>query len=78
VVHLGPVTLGGVSVGEEERISGSAVHFVFRMEKLAGQLGEIRLLSGAAWERLAALVQAREVGRHTLPGFEDPVPFHAF
>jgi adenylate cyclase len=78
VVHLGSVTLGGVSVGEEERISGSAVHFVFRMEKLAGRLGEIRLISDEAWQRLAALVQAREVGFHALPGFENPVPFHAF
>jgi adenylate cyclase len=78
VLHLGPVTIGGVSVGEEERISGSAVHFVFRMEKLAAQLEEIRLLSDAAWRRLAALVETRDLGSHTLPGFDEAASFRAF
>lgn len=30
VLHYGEVAIGGVSVGEEERIWGSEVHFVFR------------------------------------------------
>jgi class 3 adenylate cyclase len=77
VTHYGAVALGGLSIGEEERISGSEVHFVFRMEKLAGKLGESRLLSQAAWEPLAALVRAREVGRHVLPGFESAVAMYA-
>jgi adenylate cyclase len=77
VVHLGPVTIGGVAVGEEERISGSEVHFVFRMEKLAGELGELRLLSHAAWQRLGALLETRELGGHALPGFEGQFPFYA-
>ena len=75
-LHLGPVVLGGVSVGEEERISGSAVHFAFRMEKLAGDLGVVRLLSETAWARLTALVQAREVGRHPLSGFDGQYLFY--
>jgi len=75
-LHLGQVVIGGVSVGEEERISGSAVHFVFRMEKLAGTLGVTRLLSEAAWARLTALVQAREVGRHPLSGFDGQYLFY--
>ncbi len=70
VVHYGPVAIGGVAVGEEERISGQEVHYTFRMEKLAGQLGELRMLSQAAWGRLAALVEARELGAYPLPGFE--------
>jgi class 3 adenylate cyclase len=78
VLHLAPVVLGGVSVGEEERISGSGVHFAFRMEKLAGKLDAPRLLSVAAWERLAALVSAREVGPHALPGFEHRFLFYTF
>ena len=78
VVHLGKVAVGGVSVGEEERISGREVHFVFRQEKLCAQLSEMRLLSEAAWVRLAALGQAREVGRHSLPGFDCQFRFYAF
>lgn len=78
VAHYGEVVLGGFSLGEEERISGEEVHFAFRMEKLAGQLGQPRLLSQAAWERLAALVEAKEVGHHRLPGFESEVAMYAF
>lgn len=78
VLHYGQVAIGGVSVGEEERISGSEVHFVFREEKLCGRLGEARLLSEPAWGRLAALVTAREVGRHTLSGMDGQFLFYAF
>jgi len=78
VAHYGEVVMGGLALGEEERISGGEVHFAFRMEKLAGKLGETRLLSHPAWERLAALVEAREVGRHVLPGFEAEVAMYTF
>ncbi len=76
--HLGPVVIGGVSIGEEERISGGEVNFAFRAEKLASKLGESRLLSEPAWERLAALVEARDVGRHSLAGFDGQFAFYAF
>src|SRR6266516_4354859 len=76
--HLGQVVIGGVSVGEEERISGREVHFAFRAEKLASKLRETRLLSETAWARLAALVEAKEAGRHRLPGFEGEFGFYAF
>jgi class 3 adenylate cyclase len=78
VTHLGSVMLGGVSVGEEQRISGPEVHFVFPMEKLAGSLGEARLLSEAAGKRLATFVDARDVGSHSLHGFESQFRFYAF
>ncbi len=78
VTHLGAVMLGGVSVGEEERISGSDVHFVFRMEKLAGSLGEPRLLSEPARKRLPSAVKVRDAGRHSLHGFEGQFAFYAF
>jgi pSer/pThr/pTyr-binding forkhead associated (FHA) protein len=77
VTHLGRVMLGGVSLGEEQRISGSEVHFVFRMEKLAGALGEVRLLSEPARKRLPAGVEVREAGRHSLHGFEGQFAFFA-
>lgn len=78
VTHLGAVMLGGVSVGEEQRISGSEVHFVFRMEKLAGSLGEARLLSEPARKRMPTGVEVRDVGRHSLHGFEGQFGFYAF
>jgi class 3 adenylate cyclase len=76
--HLGQVVIGGVSVGEEERISGHEVHFAFRAEKLASKLGETRLLSETARARLAALVEARDAGRHRLQGFDGEFRFFAF
>jgi class 3 adenylate cyclase len=69
-VHLDEVAIGGVSVGEEERISGPEVHFAFRMEKLAAMLREPVLLSQSSRDRLSAFVNTRELGRHVLPGFE--------
>ena len=78
VAHFGSVMLGGISIGEEERISGGEVHFVFRMEKLAGALGEPRLLSEAARGRLAKLVEAWDAGRHSLHGFDGEFRFYAF
>ena len=76
--HLGQVTIGGVSVGEEERISGREVHFAFRAEKLASKLGETRLLSETAQLRLAEMVEPRDVGRHRLQGFDGEFGFYAF
>ena len=76
--HLGQVVIGGVSVGEEERISGHEVHFAFRAEKLASKLGETRLLSETARARLAALVEARDAGRHRLQGFDGEFRFYSF
>ena len=78
VLHYAQVALGGVALGEEERISGPEVHFVFRLEKLAGSLAEPRLLSQAAAEKLGTLMQVRETGWHSLPGFESKVQVYAF
>ena len=78
VLHFGDVVIGGVSVGEEERISGEHVHMAFRLEKLAGGLGELRLMSEPAWERLAALFEARELGEHSVPSFDAKVKLYAF
>lgn len=77
VLHLAPVVFGGVAIGEEERISGSEVHFIFRMEKLAGRLSAPCLLSTPAATRLQGLLATRDVGTHSLQGFETGFNFHA-
>lgn len=78
VLHLGKVSIGGVSVGEEERISGENAHFVFRQEKLAGKLGKTRLMSEPAWNRLAALIEASDEGIHPVPGNPGDYRFYSF
>jgi hypothetical protein len=45
---------------------------------LAGKLGESRMMSYPAWERLAALVEAKELGRHPLAGFDGESPMYSF
>ena len=77
VLHLAPVVFGGVAIGEEERISGSEVHFVFRMEKLAGRLDTRCVFSAPAAERLGGFMPLRELGTHPLQGFESGFIFHA-
>lgn len=78
ILHFGEVVLGGVAIGEEERIAGSEVHFAFRMEKLAGSLGLSTLVSEAAWQRLAPQVSLQPTDRFPLPGFEGDHAFFTF
>ncbi len=75
VLHHGEVFLGGSPSLGEESLAGPAVNFVFRMEKLAGSLGEPCLLSQTAIERLGDNVSTREAGSHPLAGFDGEFPF---
>lgn len=70
VLHRGQVYLGGAASLGEESLSGPEVNFVFRMEKLAGVLGEGCLLSEAAAQRLNGVLASQPVGEHALAGFE--------
>ena len=54
----------------EENLSGRAVNFIFRMEKVAAQLDVPRLLSEPAADLLAARLALEEAGRHPVPGFD--------
>ena len=75
VVHFGLVAIGGVASMGEEGLMGRDVNFVFRLEDLAGSLGEMCGLSEAAQAKLAELVPSRPLGEHALKGFEGK---HAF
>jgi pSer/pThr/pTyr-binding forkhead associated (FHA) protein len=70
VLHFGQVFTGGAGSLGEENLQGKEVHFVFRMEKLAGGLGERCLASAAAKTRLPARVRLVDVGAHPVPGFD--------
>jgi class 3 adenylate cyclase len=74
-LHFGFVAVGGMPSMGEESLMGKEVNFVFRMEKLAGQLGVYRLLSDAAKVKLAKLVTAEPLGGHELKGFEGKYEF---
>ena len=59
----------------EESLMGKAVNLVFRLEKLAGSLGEPCGLSDAAHTKLGELLPARPLGEHELKGFEGRCAF---
>lgn len=58
VLHFGLTVLGNVPTLSSLNLHGPQVNFVFRMEKLAGSLGEELLLSAAACEGLALPVRS--------------------
>jgi adenylate cyclase len=77
VVHFGPVAIGGIASMGEESLMGKEVNLIFRMEKLAGSLGESCGLSGTAHAKLVNLIASRPLGDHELKGFEGKCAFFA-
>ena len=77
VLHYGTVFRGGPSMGEES-LSGREVNFVFRMEKVAGELKEPRLLSEMAASLLHPALATTDAGRHPVPSFEGDFGFAKF
>ena len=69
VLHFGMVSICGQPGRGEETLFGAEANFAFRLEKLAGSLGELRLMSSAAQSRLAHLTPAESAGLHGLKGF---------
>jgi adenylate cyclase len=78
VVHFGPVAIGGIASMGEESLMGNEVNLIFRLERLAGSLGELCVLSETAHTKLAELVPARSLGEFELKGFEGKRAFFAF
>jgi adenylate cyclase len=73
VFHVGELAVGGTSSQGEESLVGRELNLVFRLEKLAGDLGALRLMSGVAAARLRHLVQTKPAGSHPVKGFDRPV-----
>jgi adenylate cyclase len=77
VVHFGPVAIGGIASMGEESLMGKEVNRIFRLEKLAGSLGEPCGMTAAAYANLRELLPARSLGEHELKGFERKCAFFA-
>ena len=77
VIHFGPVAIGGVATMGEESLMGGEVNLIFRLERLAGSLGEVCCLSEGANEKLHALAPTRLLGEFELKGFEGKCRFFA-
>jgi adenylate cyclase len=77
VVHFGPVAIGGVASMGEESLMGGEVNLLFRLERLAGSLGEVCCLSEGAHQNLRELAPTRLLGEFELKGFEGKQGFFA-
>ena len=77
IVHFGPVAVGGVASMGEESLMGGEVNLIFRLERLAGSLGECCCLSETAHTKLQDLVATRSLGEFELKGFEGKCAFFA-
>jgi class 3 adenylate cyclase len=77
VAHFGPVATGGVASMGEESLMGGEVNLIFRLEKLAGSLGEPCCVSETANAKLHGLVATRSLGQFELKGFEGKCAFFA-
>jgi adenylate cyclase len=75
VVHFGPVVFGGLASMGEESLMGREVNLIFRLEKLAGSLGEPCCLSETAHGKLHGFVATRLLGEFELKGFEGKCAF---
>jgi adenylate cyclase len=69
VLHRGRVQFGGGVTLGEDNLAGAEVNFAFRMEKLAGSLGERFLISDAAASACQPLWSLEAAGDHSLSGF---------
>jgi len=78
VLHHGKVFVGGAASMGEESLLGNEVNFVFRMEKLAGSLGTLRLMSEAANERMKPFCSTVEAGRKSVASFDGEFLFFKF
>ena len=75
VMHFVPVAIGGVASMGEESLMGGEVNLIFRLEKLAGSLGEPCCVSETANAKLGGLVETRSLGEFEMKGFEGKCAF---
>jgi adenylate cyclase len=78
VLHYGKVFVGGEASMGEESLLGNEVNFAFRIEKLAGAIGALRLLSEPAHMHIKSFLDTTEAGRHPVPSFEGEFLFYGF
>lgn len=72
VVHQGRAAVGGGGSLGEDSLTGADVTLVFRMEKIASELGCELMASEAARTHLQGPLQFRELGSHAVAGLAGP------
>jgi class 3 adenylate cyclase len=72
VVHYGPVQFVSIARGEIS-LTGNAVNFTFRLEKVASGLDRIAVATRPAFDACQGLPGWESVGSHAVPSFSEPV-----
>ena len=69
VLHHGKAFIGGTSLGEES-LMGGEVNFIFRLEKMAKELGVMNVITEAANQaELQAVLPTTAIGSHPVRSF---------
>jgi len=69
VFHFGDVTLGGASAAGEENLMGPEVNYLFRSEKVVGDLGAYLSFSAAAAEQWPKQDELKSLGQHPVKDY---------
>jgi pSer/pThr/pTyr-binding forkhead associated (FHA) protein len=72
VVHYGPVQFVGISRGEIS-LTGNAVNFAFRLEKVASGLGKIAVVTRAVIDSCHGLLAWENLGLQSVPSFVETI-----
>ena len=72
VVHYGPVQFVGISRGEIS-LTGNAVNFAFRLEKVASGLGKIAVVTRAVVDSCQGLLAWQNLGLQSVPSFVETI-----
>ena len=76
VLHLGQVQLGGLLNKGEGNLSGTAVNFIFKAEKLVDSIDQRTFISAVAAKEMPG-APLKTLGTFKVPGFPGESEFHA-
>ena len=72
VVHYGPVQFVGIARGEIS-LTGNAVNFTFRLEKVASGLGKTMVATRAVMDSCGGLLTWESLGQQKVPSFTETI-----
>jgi class 3 adenylate cyclase len=76
VVHYGPVQFVSITRGEIS-LTGNAVNFTFRLEKVASGLGQIAVVTRAVVDACEGMPGWKSLGSHAVTSFPEPIELFA-
>ena len=69
IVHHGEVNVGGGISSGREKLAGSEINFIFKMEKAASHTDTKVVITEAASNKLKPRLETQELGKFAVSGF---------